>query len=262
MHPELFRVGPFPIRSFGVMLIIGFLVGYWIASRRAEKFGISRDKLSNLAIIGLLTGVVGARVGWVVQEWGYYAKNPSEIIKVTEGGMTSYGGILFGLIAAWIWAARSKVSLANTLDLLAAPALIMHGFGRIGCFLNGCCYGGPCTLPWAVTVHPDIGPIYLGHPAQLYDTLMAFAAGALLLWYEKKTFATHRSGVYAACFFLLYGLSRFIYEFFRAGFSSTSSFGLPLPDGQIAAILMMAIGALWLVKTLGRGATSGEPESA
>jgi prolipoprotein diacylglyceryltransferase len=61
---------------------------------------------------------------------------------------------------------------------------------------------------------------------------------------------------------LLYGLSRFIYEFFRAGFSSTSSFGLPLPDGQIAAILMMAIGALWLVKTLGRRATSGEPESA
>ncbi|MGI8922480.1 MAG: prolipoprotein diacylglyceryl transferase [Fimbriimonadales bacterium] len=247
MLPELFRIGGFPIRSFGVMLIIGFLAGYWLASKRTEKYGITKDQLSNLAIFALIAGVVGARIGWVVQEWGFYSKNPGEILKVTEGGMTSYGGILFGLLATWIWAARTKVSMVAALDLLAAPALIMHGFGRIGCFLNGCCYGGPCELPWAVTVHPEEGSNYLGHPAQLYDTLMAFAGAAFLLWYEKRTFSTHKVGQYAALFFLLYGVSRFAYEFFRAGYSSTSSVGLALPDGQIAAVVMILLGIVWLL---------------
>ncbi|MBA3725830.1 MAG: prolipoprotein diacylglyceryl transferase [Armatimonadetes bacterium] len=247
MLPELFRIGGYPIRSFGVMLVIGFLAGYWLASKRAEKYGISKDQLSNLAIFALIAGVLGARIGWVAQEWAFYAKNPGEILKVTEGGMTSYGGVLFGVLAVWIWAARTKVSMVAALDLLAAPALIMHGFGRIGCFLNGCCYGGPCELPWAVEVHPDEGSNYLGHPAQLYDTMMAFAGAAFLFWYEKRTFYAHKAGQYSALFFLLYGISRFVYEFFRAGYSSTSSFGLALPDGQLAAVAMILLGGGWLL---------------
>lgn len=234
-----------PIRSYGVMLIIGFLVGYWLASRRAERFGIKRSQVADMAIWALLAGIVGARVGWVVQEFGYYLKNPVEIFKLTEGGMTSYGGILFAFLAVWIWSRIAKVRLSNVLDLLAAPALVMHGFGRIGCFLNGCCYGAPCSLPWAVSVHPDSGSAYMGHPAQLYDTLMAFFAAGMLLLYERATLQNRRPGQYASLFFILYGVTRFVYEFFRAGYSSTSSLGLPITDAQIAAAAMIFIGAIW-----------------
>ena len=98
MLPELFRIGDFPIRSFGVMLLIGFAVGTWLAVRRAGKYGIDKDALTSLAVWAVLMGVLGARVFWVLQEWSFYSKNPSEILKVTEGGMTSYGGIVFGLL--------------------------------------------------------------------------------------------------------------------------------------------------------------------
>jgi len=158
--------------------------------------------------------------------------------------MTSYGGILFAFLAVWFWCKRTGVSLVSALDLIAAPGLILHGFGRIGCFLNGCCYGSPCELPWSVLVHPDSGADYLGHPAQLYDTLMAFGGAVMLLLLERR--AGWRRGFSAAWFFVLYGLSRFAYESFRSGFSSHSSYGLALPDGQVLAIAMFVIGIVWL----------------
>lgn len=182
---------------------------------------------------------------WVLQDWGYYSKHLAEIPKFSEGGMTSYGGILFGLLGVAIWCRLAKVRFMDALDLIAAPGLVMHAFGRIGCFLNGCCYGAPCSLPWAVQVRADDGSRYLGHPAQLYDMAMAFVAAALLFLYEKRTYSQRRPGQYVSLFFFLYGTTRFIYEMFRAGYSSTSSFGLALTDAQIAALAMAAIGAIW-----------------
>jgi phosphatidylglycerol:prolipoprotein diacylglycerol transferase len=247
VFPELFNIGGFPIRNFGVMLLVGFALGTWLAVRRAGKYGIDKDALTSLAVWAVLMGVLGARVFWVLQEWSFYSKNPGEILKVTEGGMTSYGGIVFGLLTVVIWCRRTKVPFPVVFDLLAAPALVMHGFGRIGCFLNGCCYGSPCELPWAVMVHPELGPTYLGHPAQLYDTLMAFAGVALLLLIEKGTFSTRRPGTYGALFFVFYGLSRFVYELFRSGYSSESTWGVPMTDAQVMALAMIAAGVIWLL---------------
>lgn len=247
MLPELFNIDGFPIRSFGVMLLIGFAVGTWLAVRRSEKYGIDKEALTSLAVWAVIMGVLGSRVFWVLQEWGHYSKNPAEIFRITEGGMTSYGGIAFGLLTVLLWCKRTGVRFPVVFDLIAAPALVMHGFGRIGCFLNGCCYGSPCDLPWAVTVHPEVGPLYLGHPAQLYDTLMAFAGVALLLWIEKRTFSTRRPGTYGALFFVLYGLSRFVYELFRSGYSSESTWGVPMTDAQVMALAMVAGGVIWLL---------------
>lgn len=246
MLPELFRIGNFPIRSFGVLLFVGFALGTWLAARRSWKYGIDRDALATMAIWAVIMGVIGARVFWVLQEWGYYSKNPAQIFKLTEGGMTSYGGIVFGLGTVLIWCRATKTRFLDAFDLIAAPALVMHGFGRIGCFLNGCCYGAPCSLPWSVTVHPETGPIYLGHPAQLYDTLMSLAGAALLLWMEQRTFPRRRPGMYGALFFVLYGVSRFVYEMFRSGYSSASTWGLPMTDAQVLAVAMVAVGFVWL----------------
>jgi phosphatidylglycerol:prolipoprotein diacylglycerol transferase len=245
MLPELFRIGSFKVHTYGVLLIVGFLLGYWLAIRKARSFGIPTAKVSDLAMWALLGGIVGARLGWVLQAWDYYAKNPGQIARLDAGGMTSYGGIAAAIIVAWIWSRRNRISLANTLDMLAVPALVMHGFGRIGCFLNGCCYGSPCDLPWAVRTRADDGAIYMGHPAQIYDALMAFASAMLLGIYERRTFARRRVGEYAALFFVLYGVTRAVFEYFRAGYSSHSSLGLSLPDGQLVAFALIILGLVW-----------------
>lgn len=245
MYPELFRIGGIPIRSWGVMLIIGFFLGYWVAVRRAEKFGIRKNLVIDVAVWALIAGVIGARVGWVLQDWGYYSRHPLDALKLTEGGMTSYGGVAFGVFGMWVWSRRAGVRFLDVLDLLAAPGALMVAIGRIGCFLNGCCYGAPCALPWAVSTRPDAGPSYMGHPAQLYDTLMMLAAFAILMFYEKRD-KQRKPGRYAALFLVLYGISRFIYEIFRAGYSSTSSIkGFVLTDGQVAAIVMFVAGIIW-----------------
>ena len=259
MLPELFRIGDFPVRSFGVMLLLGFALGTWLALRRAEKYGIDKDALTTLAVWAVIMGVIGSRVFWVLQEWGYYSQNPGHILKLTEGGMTSYGGIAFALGTVAIWCKRTGTRFATMIDLIAAPALVMHAIGRVGCFLNGCCYGAPCSLPWAVTVHPEAGAVYLGHPAQLYDTLMSLAGAALLLWIEKKTFPRRKPGAYGAMFFILYGIARFVYEVFRSGFSSASTWGVPLTDAQVLAVVMVLAGLIWLFAI--RNKTS-EPEAS
>lgn len=256
MHPVLFEIGNFPVRSFGLMLLVGFFVGTWLAMRRAPRHGIDKEAIATVAVWGVIAGVLGARLFWVAQEWGHYSQNPGEIFRLTEGGMTSYGGVLFGMLPALIWCYRAKVRFAIALDLLAAPALVMHGFGRIGCFLNGCCYGSPCDLPWAVTVHPEVGTVYLGHPAQLYDTLMSFAGAILLLVWEARLMKDGRYagpiGLLGAGFFLLYGVARFVYEQFRAGFSSLGTWGLPITDAQVLALAMFLIGVVWMIVALQR----------
>ena len=253
MRPELFNIGGFPIRSFGVMLLIGFAVATWLAAKRSSKYGIDKDAITSLAVWAVIMGVLGARLFWVAQEWSYYSRNPSYILRLTEGGMTSYGGIAFGLLTVALWCKRTNVRFATVFDLIAAPALIMHGFGRIGCFLNGCCYGSPCDLAWAVTVRPDTGPLYLGHPAQLYDTLMAFAGAAVLLFFERSAKGNRPPGTYGALFLILYGAGRFIYEIFRSGYSSASTWGVPLTDAQVMAVGMIITGFIWLLALSRKG---------
>src|SRR5581483_8390944 len=247
MHPVLFKVFGFPIHSWSVMLILGFLVAWWLAVKRCTRYGITADQLSSLGITMLLSGIVGARVFWVAQEWKSYSGNWLEMLNVTQGGMTSFGGLFFGIAALIIWCKMARIPSLAALDLIAAPALVAIAIGRVGCFLNGCCYGGPCDLPWAVTVHDESGRTYLGHPAQLYDSAMNLAAALALFWYESRarSASTYRTGTLFGFGLIAYGAARFIYEFFRIGSSSEPVRpGFPLTDAQIVAALMAAVGAI------------------
>lgn len=258
MHPVLFELFGFPIRSWSVMLITGFIVAWWLASRRSERYGITRDQLSSLALTMLLSGIVGARVFWVAQDWHNYRDDWLQVFNFTEGGMTSFGGLFFGVAALLVWCRRARLSALAALDLIAAPALIAIGIGRIGCFLHGCCYGSPCDLPWAVTVHAEDGTTYLGHPAQLYDSLMNLTSGAGLFWYERRSHALKRykAGLSFSLALVLSGATRFIYEMFRIGSSSEPvSKGAAITDAQVVAILMVVAGIILLILFGRRGAT-------
>jgi len=253
MRPVLFEIFGFPIYSYGVMILLAVLVAVWIANRRAEAFGISKEFVSNAATWGLLFGVLGARVVFILQELPYYLQHRDELFSLRFAGLTSFGGLLFGFLAIAVFAKRARVKLLDFMDLAAPAVLVAHAIGRVGCLLNGCCYGGHCDLPWAIHVHGEQG---LYHPAQIYDALMNLAGLPILLAFERRGRLPGRS---AALFFVVHGTARFIYEFWRAGTTSTTIPGLPLTQAHVVALAVVLLGVGLWVWAARRSVGGGKP---
>lgn len=246
MRPILFEPFGFKVHSYGVMLVISFLAGIWLAQKRAPKFGLTKEDVLDAAFWAVFLGILGARALYIIQEWGTYSKDWHQIVKLQFDGLTSFGAIIGGVLGFIIWAKRSKKSLINMLDVATAPFLLAHPIGRIGCLLNGCCYGGVCDLPWGVPVEGHPG---LYHPAQVYDGLMNLVALGVLLWIEKK--GKLRSGQSVGIFLMLHGTTRIIYELWRVGTTSTTMGNLPFTDAQAAAGAMVLLGVgifVWRAK--------------
>ncbi len=241
MHRTLFQIGSFEVPSFGVMVLVGFLAALWFARRRAAKFGYTPDQISDVAFWVLAAGILGARLAFILIELPYYLKHPSEIIQLQFQGLTSFGGVVLAALAVLWQAKRLKTSALQLMDCIAPSFLIGHFFGRIGCLLNGCCYGGSCDLPWAIHVTEKPG---LFHPAQIYDGLMNLGGLAIFLIFFNKN--QLRRGQASGFVFIVYGISRFIYEFWRAGETSTTIGSLPITEAHVVALIVAAFGAfLW-----------------
>lgn len=229
--------------SFGVMVMLGFLVGLFLARKRAQRFGFQPDQMSDVTIWVLVSGILGARLGYIVQELPYYSKNPDKLLTLRFEGLTSFGGVILAVIALVFVAKRMKAPPFRLMDAIAPSFLVGNIFGRIGCLLNGCCYGGRCDLPWGITVKEAPG---LHHPAQIYDGLMDLAALLLFLFVVDRP--SLRLGQATGYALAGYGVSRFVYEFFRAGTTSTTIGNLPITEGHVAAILVaLAGGVLWVL---------------
>ncbi len=243
MRRVLFDIAGVKIHSYGVMLVIAFLVGILLGQRRAAKFGLSKENVLDAAFWALILGILGARALYIIQEWGYYSQHTREIYKLQFDGLTSFGGLIGGFLGLILWAKRSKKPLLSILDMATACFLLAHPIGRIGCLLNGCCYGHQCDLPWGVPVEGLLGKY---HPAQVYDGLMNLAALGILLFVEKRGL---KAGQSLGLFLVLHGLTRVIYEIWRAGTSSTTISGLPITEAQVAAgVIMLAGLVLFIVK--------------
>lgn len=238
MKPELFRIGEFTVHSYGVMILIAFLAALALAQRRARRLGVDPGKLLDISIWTLIAGILGARITFILQDLPYYLERRNELFSIQFQGLTSFGGLVFGALAFVVLTKRAKLSVPTLLDVCAPSFLVGHIIGRIGCLLNGCCYGGPCTLPWAVHVHNLPGTY---HPAQVYDSLLNLGALFILLVWERS--GRTPGQVFAAMLFL-HGLTRFGYEFWRAGTSSTYWGSLPVTEAQVAALVLSAIGVV------------------
>lgn len=228
MLPVLFKIGNFPIHSFGVMMIIAFLVGLLIARKRAPNFGIDPNKISDMTFWVLILSILGARVAFILQELPYYLKHKDQLFSIQFAGLTSFGGVIVALLVMVYWAKKHGWPVRTVLDVIAPAGLVGHAIGRVGCLLNGCCYGGVCppNLPWGIHIHDPQheGLTALMHPAQIYDSLMVLAFTGFLLWVEKRGHQA-RGQVFALAL-AGYGLSRFIYEFWRAGTDAQVDAGL------------------------------------
>lgn len=249
MYPVLFQIGSFKVHTFGVVMIVAFLTALFVARKRAPRFGLEPNKLSDMAFITLIAGVLGARIAYLLldppRDW-------HEILSLQFAGLTSFGGIIGGAIAVIWWARKSRVALRPVLDVLGPPLLIGWAVGRVACLFNGCCFGGVCPETFPLGVRSPDNP-YLHYPAQLYDTLMNLAAFGLVLLIERK--ARLRPGQMFALALGLWGVSRIIDEFSRAGTpdqvrqglaSSTYWAGLPFTEAQTAALAVVALAGILL----------------
>ncbi len=214
MYPVLLKLGPFTIYTYGLMVAIGCLVGFFYIRGEARRTGFDTDKIMSLFLWVLISGFVGGRILYIFVEWERFLNEPIRTI-FGRGGFVFYGGFIlaFGI---GIWQMRRKgLNIWKTMDIFAPAVAVAYAIGRIGCFLNGCCYGRPTDSWLGVSFPPESLAGSLGEPLipiQLFSSLNLFIIFAILLTLRRyKKFDGQLFWLYV----LLYGVSRSIIEIFR-----------------------------------------------
>ena len=227
MKIDLFSIGPLTVHGYGLMIGIGVLCCIFTGMKRAKKNGLSEDAVIDIAIWGLLAGFLGAKLLYVIVEWKRFLAAPLSVLG--SEGFVVYGGIIAGVLAAIIYCKRKKLVFLEYFDLCSASIALAQGFGRIGCFLAGCCYGRETTSSLGV-VFPEGSLAPAGVkvlPTQLFSSAGDFGIMFVLLWHYHHRKKVGDTGF---LYMLLYGIGRFGIEFLRndnrgeVGIFSTSQF--------------------------------------
>jgi phosphatidylglycerol:prolipoprotein diacylglycerol transferase len=257
MHPILFEIpridlgawtlGPIPIRMYGLMIGIGFILAITLASHRAKKEGINPDRILDMGVYLLLAAIIGSRLLYVLTAWHEFARNPLEVFAIWKGGLVFYGGLL-AAVPTGIWYVRKhSLPVWKTADILAPSIALGHAFGRLGCFFAGCCYGAPCNGPVCITFTNAQSLAPLGvplFPTQLMESAGEFTIfGLLLLLVRFKRFDGQIFGFYL----IFYAVLRFVIEFFRGDVARGVYFGGLISTSQIIAILIAVAAIAGLV---------------
>ncbi len=235
MCPELFSFNGFTVHSYGFMLAVGILAGYILMVRVATYRGISKDFVGYLLTGCVLWGVIGARLFYVLIAFENFAASPVNIIKIWEGGLVYWGGFIGG--AGWLFYATKKMSLNIRIvaDLISPALSLGYAFGRIGCFLTGCCYGAKTDSVISIvfknraSLAPINEPLI---PVQLYASLYSFLLAVFL--YQRFKFGKAKPGHVFVLYIFLYSVFRIVIEFFRADYRGPLFSGLT-PTQWIAA---------------------------
>ncbi|HZK24814.1 MAG TPA: prolipoprotein diacylglyceryl transferase [Oscillospiraceae bacterium] len=245
MFPVLLRIGSFEVYAYGVMLALAFGVGTIGLTRAGRQVGLPEEKLLDLTIRIMVAAIIGSRLLYVLLELPVYLANPWGIFKLRSGGLSFHGGLAAGVAVGLWYTHRHGLPQGQVADLAAPYLALGYGIVRIGCLLNGCCYGRPTDLPWALPAAYHDG--VLRHPTQLYAAAAACLIFFILRWRKKHT---RFVGQLFLEFVLLYSIYRFIVEFFR----EVSSFVGFLTLGQAVSIVG-AVAAFVAIRIwpLGRG---------
>jgi phosphatidylglycerol---prolipoprotein diacylglyceryl transferase len=245
MHPYLIRFGPLTIYSYGAMLLVGFLAGLWWARREGRRRGIASGAIVDLSLWMLFGSLLFARIFFVLLNLAFYRSQPLSALFLGNGhfaiqGLSFHGGLFGAMLGSFIFCRRARLSWLLLADIMAPAAALGYGFGRIGCFLNGCCYGAPTHLPWGTRflIDPETGVCTPpSHPTQIYAALGSWAIFGLLLLLRNKL---PGKGQLAFSYLALYSVLRFGVEFFRRGSTAIVSWG-GLTQAQIASIIIFVI---------------------
>lgn len=244
-----------PLFGYGLLLFIGFLSAMYTAAWRAKREGLDPEIILDIAIWIMIGGLVGARVFFVIQYWGTAVKNIWDVFTIWKGGIVFYGSVIGATSAFFLYWRLRPFPLNPVLDTLAPSVALGVAFGRIGCFLNGCCYGDPTSLPWAVAFPQNslpwqhqldfglIGPHALHslpvHPTQIYSSIDGLVLFLLLsAFYPLRT----RDGQVMALLMITYPVTRFLIEFLR---NDEAPILAGMTISQVISIGLLTCGLLW-----------------
>lgn len=214
MYPILFKIGPLTIYTYGVMVFLGVVIAYWLAVKEALRRGINKDIFSNIFFWSVVCGFLTARILYAIVEWRYFLNYPVEVL-FGRSGFVFFGGIIGGTAAFSLLVKRYKISFLTIADIFALYLPLAHGIGRLGCFFYGCCYG-KVTSSWIGLHFPQGSPAGIVGakviPTQIISAFFLAVIFFILFFMNKKK---SYGGRIAVCYLLLYGIFRFIIEFFR-----------------------------------------------
>lgn len=256
MYPELFKIGPFTVYSYGLMLGIAFIVASYLLTKEVERRKMNPNIATEFTLIAIIFGIIGAKLFHLFENWEAFLNSPLKMA-FSPGGLTFHGGLILVIIAVWIYAKRKKIPFFTLADL-AAPALALaYGIGRIGCHLAGDGdYGIPTNLPWGTnyengTVPPsvmfrgsEIAQSFPGgivpdntplHPTPIYEFLTMLIIFFILWKFRKKEWP---DGKLFTIYLVLAGLERLLVEFIRL--NPRILFGLS--EAQIISLVLIVLG--------------------
>jgi len=252
--PVAVAIGPLQIRWYGLMYLLGFLAGWWLARHRAKRPGSTWTpaQVDDLIFYCAIGVIVGGRLGWMlVYGTERLLADPLGILRIWEGGMSFHGGLAGVLIALVVFARKQSKFIADTFDFAVPLPAIGFGAGRLGNFINGELWGKPTDVPWAFVVDG-----VARHPSQLYEALLeGLVLFVILLWYTAQPRPRLApSGLFLVC----YGVFRFAVEFVRVPDENRGylAFGW-LTTGQLLTIPMLVVGVWMLLAAYRRDEPSG-----
>jgi len=252
MYNELFSIGPLTVYGYGLMIGIGVVVALFWATKRGAKRGINEDNALSILLIAVIVGFAGAKVLYVITDWKYFLRDP--LGALGSEGFVVYGGIITGLLGCYIFCRRKKILFMDALDVFMPPVAAAQGFGRIGCFLAGCCYGKATDSVFGVIFPLGGAPAVPVWPTQLFSSAGDFLIALVLALYDRRD---HAKGNVGALYLILYSVGRFLIEFLRD--DPRGSVGL-FSTSQFISLFMLPFGIALYVLNNKRAAAAVEAE--
>jgi phosphatidylglycerol---prolipoprotein diacylglyceryl transferase len=260
MHKVAFTIGSFTVYWYGVLVAAGFLAGLWTASRRGLREGLPADKVFDVGPWLILGALIGSRLLYVINHWrkDFAGGSLWDIINIRQGGLVFFGGLIGAALAVATYLRWKRLPVWKMADVLAPSIALGAFFGRLGCLMNGCCFGRPTSLPWGICfpeTHETLGlPV---HPTEIYDSLLNLALYGALAWlyrhkrFDGQVFATHLIG---------YSLCRSFVECFRGDYAADQYvLGGHLTPAQFLGVGTFLIGGVlyWVLRRYAAGHKPG-----
>jgi phosphatidylglycerol:prolipoprotein diacylglycerol transferase len=255
MHPILIDLGFWQIPSYGVLMAIAVVVGLWRGRVRAESVGLDGDRIVDLGLWVVIWALLGSKLLLVIVELPRYLAHPGDLIMLFRAGGVFLGGFIAAVIAGAVLIRKYDLPAMRAFDALTPSIPLGQAIGRVGCLAAGCCWGGHCDLPWAITYTDPRAAQTLGtplgiplHPFPIYAMISNLALYGILAWIFRQNLKPGR--VFAA-YLILYGAARFLLEETRGDEIRGSVFGGALSTSQLITAIMIVIGIglqIWLTR--------------
>jgi phosphatidylglycerol:prolipoprotein diacylglycerol transferase len=261
MYPELFKIGPFTVYSYGLMLGIAFIVASYILTKEFERRKLNPNLATEVTLLAIVFGIIGSKLFHLFENWDAFLKDPIGMA-FSPGGLTFYGGLILATLAIWIYVRRKKIPFLVIADATSPSLILAYGIGRIGCHLAGDGdYGIPTSLPWGTDysngtvppsvmfrgteiakhfpngIVPDNTPL---HPTPIYEFLAAVLIFYILWSLRKKDWS---DGKLFMAYLVFAGIERFLVEIIRL--NPRLLFGLS--EAQLISIVMIVVGSLGFI---------------